>query len=351
VEEWNLTIEQQVAPNTSLRVGYVGSHGYHGSVAADPNQLPSTICATATCVAGGTSGSTSIVTQGTLYVPVPPLSAQIGSKLPNPYLSVGSMLYGVSNSSYNGLNAELAHRYSAGLQFKAAYTWSKDLDFSQDNTNIDILIDTLHPRQSKGPSVENLPQKFVFSGGYELPFGHNKPFLNGLTGAPGKLASGWQINTIVSASSGIPFSIIQGTNRSGNGETSGGPPSYNPAFTGPIITGDPTRWFNPNAFIEPAFGTFGNVQQHSFRGPSNRTVDFSIFKTTAVTERLNVEFRAEAFNILNHTNFAEPGNLAGGNTVSAFSSTVGNGTPNPTAGRISAAATSRQLQFGLKMIF
>jgi len=351
VEEWNLTIEQQVAPNTSLRVGYVGSHGYHGSVAADPNQLPSTICATATCVAGGTSGSTSIVTQGTLYVPVPPLSAQIGSKLPNPYLSVGSMLYSVSNSSYNGLNVELAHRYSAGLQFKAAYTWSKDLDFSQDNTNIDVLIDTLHPRQSKGPSVENLPQKFVFSGGYELPFGHSKPFLNGLTGAPGKLASGWQVNTIVSASSGIPFSVIQGTNRSGNGETSGGPPSYNPAFTGPIITGDPTRWFNPNAFIEPAFGTFGNVQQHSFPGPSNRTVDLSIFKTTAVTERLNVEFRAEAFNILNHATFREPGNLAGGNTVSAFSSTAGNGTPNPTAGRISAAATSRQLQFGLKMIF
>ena len=80
-------------------------------------------------------------------------------------------------------------------------------------------------------------------------------------------------------------------------------------------------------------------------------MDFSIFKTTAVTERLNVEFRAEAFNILNHTNFSEPGTAAGGNTVSAFSSTAGNGTPNPTAGNITAAATSRQLQFGLKMMF
>ncbi len=80
------------------------------------------------------------------------------------------MLYSVSNSSYNGLNVEATHRMSAGLQFKAAYTWSKDLDFSSDNTNIDVLIDTLHPSLSKGPSVENLPQKFVFSGGYELPF-------------------------------------------------------------------------------------------------------------------------------------------------------------------------------------
>jgi Carboxypeptidase regulatory-like domain len=350
VEEWNLVVEQQLTPNTSLRVGYVGSHGYHGSVATDPNQVQSLTCATATCTAGGISGSTSIVTQGTIYVPVPagPLT---GSKLPNPYLSVGSYLASVSNSSYNGLNVEATHRMSAGLQFKAAYTWSKDLDLSSDNTNIDLLIDTAHPQLSKGMSTENIPQKFVFSGGYELPFGHNKPWLNGLTGVGGKLVSGWQINTIVSASSGIPFSIIQGTNRSGNGETSGGPPSYNPAFHGPIITGDITRWFDPNAFIEPAFGTFGNVQQHSFRGPSNRNFDFSIFKTTAITERLSVQFRAEAFNILNHTNFSQPGNTSGGNSVSPFSSTAGNGTPNPTAGNITAAATARQLQFGLKLNF
>ena len=343
VEEWNLTVEQQITPNTSLLLAYVGSHGYHGGVSSDPNQIPSQICSNAAgCLAGGNGAATarSTVAQGTLYVPVT-------ATLPNPFLSIGSMLYAVSNSNYNALNAELTHRFSAGLQFKAAYTWSKDMDFSSDNTSTGVLIDTLHPYLSYGPSTENFPQKFVFSGGYELPFGHNKPWLNGLTGAGGKLVSGWQINSIVSALSGIPFTPEQGTNRSGNGETSGGPPSYNPAFSGPIITHDITAWFNPNAFILPPFGTFGNVQQNSFRGPSTYNVDFSVFKTTVVTERINVEFRAEAFNVFNRTNFAQPGTAAGGNQTTVFSGTGF----NPTSGLIQSAATSRQMQFGLKLMF
>jgi hypothetical protein len=253
------------------------------------------------------------------------------------------MLYSYDNSNYNGLNVELTHRFSAGLQFKAAYTWSKDMDFSSDTTNIGLLTNTYFPQLSYSPSSVNLPQKFVLSGGYELPFGHNKPLLSGLTGAAGKLVSGWQVNSIVSAQSGVAFGVTQGTNRSGDGETSGGSPSYNPAFTGPIVTNNVNEWFNPNAFVLPGLGTFGNAQGNILRGPDFRNVDLSVFKTTVVTERISVQFRAEAFNLFNRTNFAAPPNT---------STTVFSGSAfNPSAGLIQSAATSRQLQFGLKLIF
>ncbi len=350
VEEWNLTVQQQLTPNTSLSLAYIGSHGYHNSIAADPNQVPSLICSNAAgCLAGGTlvskTNPANTVPQGTLYVPATGINTP--AALPNPFLSItsagGGMLYSTDNSSYNGLNAELAHRFSAGLQFKAAYTWSKDLDFSSDTTNIGLLTNTNFPQLTYGPSTVNLPQKFVFSGNYELPFGHSKSWLNGLSGTADKLVSGWQINTIVSAQSGVAFGVTQGTNRSGNGETSGGAPSYNPAFSGPIITNNIEQWFNPNAFVLPAFGTFGNAQSNILRGPDFRDVDLSLFKTTSVSEKISVQFRAEAFNLFNRTNFAAP---------PATSTTVFSGSGfNPSAGLIQSAATSRQMQFGLKLIF
>jgi hypothetical protein len=276
--------------------------------------------------------------------------------LPNPYLAVaaGGYLEDISTSSYNALNAEFTRRFNAGLQFKAAYTWSKNLDIATGVTGGgdaggQPLFDTSNPAGNYGPANDDQRQKFVFSGGYELPFGHNKPWLSGLTGVGEKLVSGWQVNTIVTAQSGFPFTVTQGTNRSGDGEPGGtNPPSYNPAFTGSIITSSPSQWtslntptwFNPTAFSLPAFGTFGNVQRDSLVGPDLRDVDVSLFKTTSVTERINVQFRVEAFNVFNRANFGLP-------APAAFSGTsISSG-----AGLITSAATSRQIQFGLKLNF
>jgi hypothetical protein len=346
VEEWNLTLEQQISPNSSIRLGYVGSHGFHNMAAGDPNSVLSQICTNAAgCLAGGTGAATarSTVAEGTRYVPVVPT-------LPNPYLSfaAGGYLEDISTSSYNALNAEFTRRFNAGLQFKAAYTWSKNMDIATGVTGGgdaggQPLFDTSNPAGNYGPANDDQRQKFVFSGGYELPFGHNKPWLSGLNGVGEKLVSGWQVNTIVTAQSGFPFTVTQGTNRSGDGESGGtNPPSHNPAFTGSIITSSPSQWtslnsptwFNPSAFMLPAFGTFGNVQRDSLVGPDLRDVDVSLFKTTSVTERINVQFRAEAFNVFNRTNFGLP--------AAAISSG---------AGLITSAATSRQIQFGLKLNF
>jgi hypothetical protein len=120
-------------------------------------------------------------------------------------------------------------------------------------------------------------------------------------------------------------------------------PSWNPADQGPVIEGNPSQYFNPAAFAPPASGTYGNVGRDTLVGPGTRTVDLSAAKIAHVSERLKLQFRAEVFNVPNHTNFATP------NTV-VFSSA--SATPSPTAGLITATSTaSRQIQFGLKAIW
>jgi hypothetical protein len=108
-----------------------------------------------------------------------------------------------------------------------------------------------------------------------------------------------------------------------------------------VILGSPTGWFNPNAFVLPAAGTYGNVGRGTFYGPGLADLDTSLFKTFPVTERTSLQFRAEFFNALNHANFGTP------------NATVFSGATNsPSAGIItSTATTSRQIQFGLKLIF
>jgi hypothetical protein len=204
------------------------------------------------------------------------------------------------------------------------------------------VLDRYNPQRDWGLSAQNATNKFIFSGGYELPFEQNKPWLNGLTGAGRKLVSGWQINWIVTALGGLPFTPLVGSNRSGNGDSfSPDRPSVNPAFTGAVITGHPEQWFNPNAFILPVPGTFGDVGRSTLSGPGLGELDLSVFKSISITERVHLQFRAETFNLLNRANFHVPG-------PNAFSGTA----INPSAGVItSTTTTSRQIQFGLKLLF
>jgi hypothetical protein len=115
----------------------------------------------------------------------------------------------------------------------------------------------------------------------------------------------------------------------------------NPAFSGPVVLQKQTQWFNPNAFVLPTAGTYGNLGRGTYSGPGLSTVDFSLLKNTAVNERLNAQFRAEFFNIFNHTNLGTPNAIT-------FAGTAYSGS----AGLITATATtSRQIQFGLKLIW
>ena len=135
---------------------------------------------------------------------------------------------------------------------------------------------------------------------------------------------------------------LVGTNRSGNGNTfNPDRPNYNPNFQGPVKIGKVEQWFNPNAFSLPTLGTWGNVGRGVLEGPGLAEIDFSVFKTFPITESTKLLFRAEAFNIANKPNFAIPNFLVfSGESIS------------PTAGQITATTTtSRQIQFGLKLMF
>jgi hypothetical protein len=187
----------------------------------------------------------------------------------------------------------------------------------------------------------NATHQASISAHYELPFGKGKRWMTG-SGAVGHVVGGWQLNTITTLLSGFPFTPTVGSNRSGDGDTRNPDrPSLNPAFSGPVVTGNPNQWFNPAAFLLPAAGTWGNLGRGVYQGPGLATVDLSLMKSTAIRERASLQFRAEAFNLLNHANYGTP-------NAAVFSSTG----VNPSVGLITATATSsRQIQLGLKLIF
>jgi hypothetical protein len=191
----------------------------------------------------------------------------------------------------------------------------------------------LFPKLDWGPSTSDVRHLAVINGSYELPFGRGQKYLGG-----------WSVSAIETIQSGFPFTPSLGYNPTNNGD-SRNPirPSVNPAFSGPVILGSPTQYYNPAAFINPAAGTYGNLGRDTLNGPGLATLDFSLLKVTPLTEKIKLQFRAEFFNILNHTNFGIP------NTV-VF--TAAGTTPSPTAGVITSTSTSsRQIQFGLKLSF
>ena len=154
--------------------------------------------------------------------------------------------------------------------------------------------------------------------------------------------NGWQLNGIATLLSGFPLTPLIGTNISGDGDTRNPDrPSWNPNFSGPVILGNPNQWFNPQAFILPAPGTYGNVGRGVLTGPGLADVDLSLFKNIALSERQTLQFRAEAFNTLNRSNYGVP-------NTTVFSS----GAVSASAGLITATATpAREIQLALKLLF
>jgi len=342
VQEWNFSVERQLTHETVLRVTYLGSFGYHELLSVDPNTVPAEICAsTSGCIAGGTTtggakapaASQSRVTLGTPYIPV--------STRPNPYLGAGFFWFTEGNSSYNGLLTDVSKRLSKGLQFRANFTWSKNLDLNsgltgaQSSNEAQMILDRNNLSRDWGPSALNPKYQGTVSLHYDLPF-RTGP------GMARRTFGGWQAAGIATLLSGFPFTPQVGSNRSGDGDTRNPDrPSLNASFAGPVILGHATEWFNPNAFILPAYGTYGNVGRGPYSGPDLADLDLSLLKDTRVREHAQLQFRAEFFNALNHTNLGTP-------NATVFS----NGAISSSAGVITATATtSRQIQFGVKLVF
>jgi carboxypeptidase family protein len=341
VQEWSFTVERQLRRDLMLQLGYVGSQAYHLEVNVDSNTVLPLVCSDAQgCVSGGVGTARGLVPQGATYLP--PASR------PNPFVARTFERLFEGTSSYHALNVSLLKRASGGLSFKANYTYSKVLDMNSaldTNSGVNQVSDAPSPHNlalSKGPAAFNLKHQFNTNVSYELPFGPGKHWGGGATGWRDKLIGGWQWNAILAVQPGFPFMPTVGSNRSGSGDT-GNPdvPNRNPAFSGRVILGTANRWFDPNAFLLPTAGTFGNAGRDQFPGPGLTELDTSLFKRISLGERWNMQLRAEVFNILNHTNLGPP-------TLAVFAGT----SVSPAAGVITTTATSsRQIQFALKLNF
>ncbi len=334
IQQFNLQVEQQFGPNV-FTLGYVGNIGQH---------LPQSI---------------NSINQPTPFNPItnPAASARpLSVQLPN--LSGVSYIDSEGVSNYNALQTSFQRRFTRGLAFDANYTWGKALSdisgFSQQGDQGWSNSDPTRIRQIEyGKADNNLQNRFALSLNYELQYG--KEF----TGVKKVFLAGWQTNMITAWQSGHPFSIIQ----SGSGidnpiESDGIAHGFNnratPQNSGgqdrPNQISDPrtghkslSHFFNTAAFAPQPLGTIGSTQRNSMVGPNFRHVDLSVFKNFPVTERVNLQFRVECFNISNTPSFYVPNNNSSNQSFgNAAFGTISNTDPN---------YTPRQYQFALKAQF
>ncbi len=345
---YSLRIEQELTPNTSLTLGYVGSHGYHQIVGLDANTPFPTICPAAPCPAtypsnfpAGLAGTP--VPAGSYYIPT-------GRPKANPSLANTWTWFSDGDSSYNALQVDLNHRFSHDLSLRGVYTWSKALD-DGDSVNATtagnapgLVSNPYNISADWGPATYDVRQIGVISAVYFLPLGRGKAFANNLGGLANGFVGGWSVNSILTLQSGFPFTPQLSYNPSNNGDTRNPVrPFANPNFTGNAIIGSPAQWFTPDAFLQPPpnSGFYGNLTRDNLTGPGLATWDFSAVKDTVLRERLTLQFRAEIFNMLNRANFNTP------NLIVFTPSGV-----SGTAGAISSTSTTaRQVQFALKLLW
>jgi len=379
VMQWNLNVQHQLTPSLAGMVAYVGSRGVHQPFKVDeadlviPPKTPQGYLWPQVDIGGN------LTTGPNAGSPPNPINPNFGS--------IRGIFY-EGHSYYNALELQLAKRMSHGLQVQGTYTWGKSMDTSSASVAGDTFgnsISSLHwfdMRLSRGLSDFNVGRTFVVNGTWELPT--PKSFSEPAHWALG----GWELGLIFSATDGVPFSATWGTgsdpqftlssddwafpNRLGGSgcktlTNPGNPTNYvkSQCFAVPTWQGDMNSWaancdqFPPNAqpssgppfaaVFPQCFNLRGNAGRNILIGPGVTSLDFSIFKNNyirRISERFNIQFRAELFNILNHPNFAPPVNPT---NTDIFD---GTGTLNPTAGLLTkTTTTAREIQFAIKVIF
>jgi hypothetical protein len=299
IQEFSLGIQHELGAGFFLDLGYVGNRG---------RDINNTL---------------------TYNVPAPGPGA-VQARRPNPNYAAISLVCPCTTSQYDGLEARLDKRLSRGMQFTVSYTYSRSFDntgTSQDPANI---------AAQWGPSGYDTPQHLAVSYIYHLPFGSGLTYLSHMNRLGNAILGGWQLNGIYQYHSGLPFTAILASDNTNTQVNSDHPNVVgNPSqSTATCQTGTPLCWVNPAAFATPALYTFGNEGKNQLRGPTFRELDFAMAKSFPVLETRRIEFRAEAFNILNQVNFDTP-----------------SGTLSSTFGLISTAQPSRQLQLGARFVF
>jgi hypothetical protein len=245
------------------------------------------------------------------------------------------------SSHYNSLQAKLDKRFSHGLSLLGAYTWSHSIDgasvFFGSGANATTIFpqDNYNLKAERGNSDFDIRQRLSLSVLYELPIARALPKL---------LGNGWQVGAILSLQTGQPFSVLSGRDNSSTGLGN----------DRPDVVGDPNagahtvnQWISPSSFVQNASLTFGNAGRNIVRGPGFHNLDFSLLKNFQLHENVNLQFRAEFFNVTNHPNFALPSNILAApsfgtlfQTPDAAQNNVGLGSGGP-----------RLIQFAVKLSF
>lgn len=298
VQSWNLNVQRELTPRLTMMAGYFGSKGTHLILRRNINQP----------ING-----------------VRPFRALSSSSPILPGAPLGNVTQAESSgvSSYNALWLTLNQRLARGLQLNASYTWSKSLDYNSLSSQGVVVQNSYELSRDFAPSDFDARHRLVVSAIYELPFrGHWS-------------IEGWQLAAIIQSQSGSPVNIVT-TNSTINGVAN----TVRPNVTGPIeIIGAVDRWFDTSVFT-PTAG-FGSLGRNVVVGPSFNNTDFSIIKNIPISEDVRVQFRAEVFDLFNHANFGQPGNVVG---TPAFGRIVNTRFPTGESG------SSRQVQFALKVI-
>ncbi|HKX32002.1 MAG TPA: carboxypeptidase-like regulatory domain-containing protein [Blastocatellia bacterium] len=343
VQQWNLAVQREITGNLVAEVAYAGSKITHvGIPDTNINQL------TAAQLAQGNSLLTTVANP---YFGQIPRNSSLGdptiarAQLLRPYprfTTVSLYRNNVGNTSYHALQAKLEKRFSRGLTFLICYTRSKLIDDAGSVFDASILTgpvanfpvaDSFNRALEKDVSTGDIPNVFVSSFTYELPFGKGQRFK--LAGLTDKLLGGWSINGTVLLQSGLPFPVTQVTNFNAFAGFGTQRPNIlrNPALPADQQTTD--RWFDTSAFaVAPQF-TIGSGSRNPVRGPAYRTADLAFIKRTYFSEALNFEFRTEIFNLTNTPPLSNPNGVLG----------------NAAFGTITSAGDPRVIQFGLKLNF
>ena len=305
-QQWNLTLQQSLGGGWVFELGYVGTKGTHLRSTRDIDQAYDARVDPVTLTA--TDGTKYTVTQNT--------AANINARGHYPGLAVASfqVFANDANSIYNSFQATLLHRFSHGLQFQAAYTFSKAIDeTSTGNTSLNSAVNNqLTLQDSRGLADFDRTHRVIISYSYELPFFAQS---KGITHA---LLGGWFISGITTFQSGAPFTVLDTAAASAFGLLGTGTPTTPNLVLGvdPMTHGSIAsrlngyvniNAFTPAAAIGPDGSTgFGNLGRNTFRGPFQQNWDFSAGKSFAFTERQRLRITADFFNLFNHPNFANP---------------------------------------------
>jgi len=339
VIQYNLNIQREIAQGTVLSVGYVGSRGVHllTSLQANP-PLVCTLaegpnCPNPTAEKGYASGGYGYYGYGS------PGNVKSNPNVNNGLASFPN-LTPQAYSKYNSMLVTLNKRFSQNFQGLVSYTWSRCADdgayLGSFNTNgTGAFTNPYNLASDEAVCSHDVTHVFKINGLWALPFKANR------------LVSGWQISGILSKTSGLSMNVQDGYDEAAGGTPVAMTPRPNYVSGCDVHVGKVDQWYNPLCFTLQEPGTLGNLGRNIVRGPGFFNTDLALLKDTNIRESMNLQFRAEFFNIFNHTNYGLPSAGSGGGAL--FTS---GGARLGSAGQITTMnGIPRQIQFALKLIF